>query len=519
MEQTVNKTNVRKIILFAVLFFGALLITAGSAFTQEEKPKYGGTMRVISEIDANGFDILKARSSIGLSTDAGHLVMEKLFNMGPNGELIPVLGLSAASSEDGKTWTIKLRKGVKFHDGTPFNADAVVHHWQRILNPDNLYSFYIFIKPVASVQKTGEYEVQFNLHHPWLAFKATITSSKGFVPLIPSPKAVEGDLHHRAPVGTGPFTFKEWKSGNRIVLTKNPDYWQKGKPYLDEIVFLIIKDHKAKYNALVSGQADIMMSDHTSVKKLMKDSKFSTYIRDYVGATILVLNNSKPPLNDVRVRKAMALAWDQKKYINISYQNVAPYTETLYRTAINCDTTGYLHQDLKKARALIADYGKPVELKFIHTATSRGKKGGEIVQQVMKKIGVKVIPVPMDYTGILMELFGGSFDMTSWVTGGGYDLGPMTFAYFHSRSFFNVTRYSSKEVDELLIKQRKSPDQLEREQLLCEINQKINFDAPFIYFSGIKYYLFARNNVKNIKKQIPGDEGMWGGEFDIWLDQ
>lgn len=519
MELIKITTIVTKKILFAVLFISTLAITAGSAFTQEGKPKYGGTLRVISEIDAYGFDILKARSSIGLSTDAGHLVMEKLFNMGPDGELIPALGLSATSSEDGKTWTIKLRKGVKFHDGTPFNADAVVHQWQRILKPENLYSFHIFIQPVASVKKTGEYEVQFLLHHPWLAFKSTLSSSKGFVPLIPSPIAVEEGIHHRAPVGTGPFIFKEWKTGNKIILTKNPDYWQKGKPYLDEIVFLIIKDHESKYNALISGQADVMMSDHTSVKKLMKNSTFSTYIRDYVGATILVLNNTKPPLNDVRVRKAMALAWDQKKYINLSYQNVAPYTETLYRTALNCSTTGYLNPDLKKARALIADYGKPVELKFIHTATSRGKKGGEIIQQMMKKIGVKVTPVPMDYTGILMELFGGTFDMTSWITGGSSDPGPMTFAYFYSKSFFNVTRYSSEEVDKLLVEQRQSPDQIKREQMLCEINHKINSDAPFIYLSGVKYYLFARNNVKNIKEQIPGDEGMWGGQFDIWLDQ
>ncbi len=519
MAHITKPSNLKAIPCLAALLFCILAITAQNAFPQEEKPKYGGTLRVISEMDAYGFDILKARSSIGLSTDAGHLVMEKLFHMGANGELIPALGLSATCSKDKKTWTVQLRKGVKFHDGTPFNADAVVHHWQRILNPENLYSFYIFIEPVAAVKKTGEYEVQFQLHHPWLAFKATISSSKGFVPLIPSPKAVEDGSHHRAPVGTGPFIFKEWKSGNKIVLAKNPEYRQAGKPYLDEIKFLIIKDHESKYNALISGQADVMMSDHTSVKKLMKDPRFSTYDRDYVGATILVLNNTKPPLNDIRVRKAMALAWDQKKYINMSYQNVAPYTEMLYRTALNCNTTGYLQQNLKEARSLIADYGKPVELNFIHTATSRGKKGGEIIQQVMKEIGINVKPMPMDYTGILMELFGGTFDMTSWITGGGVDPGPMTYAYFYSKSFFNVTRYSSQEVDKLLIKQRQSPSQAEREQILCQISQKINSDAPFLYLSGIKYYLFAGKNVKNIKKQIPGDEGKWGGQFDVWLER
>ena len=520
MEGIRSKTNGFKVALFAVLVFGILIMTTRVSSAKEGEPKYGGTLRFISWSIANGFDVIKSRSPFGLGADAGHRVMETLFDRGHNGELIPVLGLSAIPSADGKIWTIKLRQGVKFHDSTPFNADAVVHHWQRILDPKNRRLARIATSPILSIQKTGEYEVQFLLKHAWLPFTAILTNPAGFISPIPSPKAVEDDVQNRAPVGTGPFIFKEWKSGDRIVLTKNHDYWQKGKPYLDKVVFLIISDHESRYNALISGQADVIMTDWpTHVKKLTDNPAFSTYIFDYRSLTALLLNNTKPPLNDVRVRKALALAWDQKKYIKASYKNTSPYIESWLGDIHQSGNTGYLHRDLEKARALIAEYGEPIELDYIHTATSRGRTAGIIVQKIMKEIGVKINPIPMDFSAIIQQLFSKSFDMTSWRFWGGYDMGPSSMTSFYSKSPWNLSRYSSKEVDKLLIEQRQSTDPVNREKILKTIVQKVNSDAPFLYLAGFRHYMFARKYVKNIKPQIPGEEGFPGSHFDLWIDK
>lgn len=227
MEQIRIKINGSKMILLGVFLFAMLFMTMGISLAKEGEPKYGGTLRIITWGSSGGFDVMKSRVPFGLGSEVGHRVMETLFDRGHKGELIPVLGLSATPSTDGKIWTIKLRKGVKFHDGTPFNADAVVHHWQRILDPKKRLISRVFIRPISSVQKTGDYEVQFHLKHAWLAFTAVLTNPSGFISPIPSPKAVEADVQHRAPVGTGPFIFKEWKSGDRIVLKKNPEYWLK----------------------------------------------------------------------------------------------------------------------------------------------------------------------------------------------------------------------------------------------------------------------------------------------------
>ena len=520
MKEIRNKTNGLKMILFAVLVLGILIRTMGISSARQGEPKYGGTLRIVTWGSVSGFDVIKARSPFGVGSEAAHRIMETLFDRGQDGELIPVLGLSASPSADGKTWTIKLRQGVKFHDGTPFNADAVVFHWKRILDPKTRLIFKITIKPILSVVKTGDYEVQFNLQHAWLPFTSILTNPAGFVSPIPSPKAIKEGIQHRSPVGTGPFLFKEWKSGDRIALVKNPDYWQKGKPYLDEIVFLLISDLESRYAALVSGQADMIMTDWpTHVKELTSNPDFSTYIVDYRSCIALLLNNTKPPLNDVRVRNAMALAWDQKKYIKANYKNTAPYKENWHDDKLKSNNTGYLHHDLKKARALMAEYGKPVELKYLHTPTSRGRAAGVIVQQMMKEIGIKVNPVPMDFSSIAMQLFTKQYDMTSWRFPGGYDMGPISLAYFHSRSPLNLSGYSSEEVDKLLVQQRLSTDADTRKKILSTVIQKVNSDSPFIVLSGLRHYLFARSYVKNIKLPMPGEEGFSGTQFNIWLDK
>ncbi len=522
MRQIQKKVNATKMAKFTALFLVIGMIMtpgAGIASAQDAKPKYGGTLRIAAEIDALGFDAIKGRSFVGAGRAIGNLVMEKLFTRGKNDELIPVLGLSATSSEDGKTWTIKLREGVKFHDGTFFNADAVVKHWQRLLDPKNRYRQRIFFKPIVSVEKADEYEVRFLLKHAWIPFIAVLTNPTGSTSLIPSPKAVEEDVQNRAPVGTGPFIFKEWKSGDRIAVAKNPNYWQKGKPYLDEIIIRLIPDHESRYAALVSGQAEMMITDRPAhVKKLTGNPNFATYILNFRGSVILVLNNSKPPLDDVRVRRAIAHAWDQKKYIKASFKDIVPYTEHWFGDALDCGDVSYPRHDLKKAKSLIAEYGKPVELEYTHSATTRGREAGMILQQMMKEIGVKVNPVPLDFPGIMKKIFSKKFDMASWLIAGAYDMGPGTMAMLHSESPRNITRYANEEVDKLLTKQRMSTDPKVRAEALCTIVQKVNSDAPFLYFFGRKYYLFAKNNVKNVTLPVLGEEGNIL-IYDIWIDQ
>ena len=242
-------------------------------------PKMGGTLRFGTENDFAGFEVLQSSSRLAINGSiAANTIMEPLFRMDDEEHLIPVLGLSAKQSEDGKTWTVNLRENVKFHDGTVFNADAVVHHWNRLLNPENKFRGRAAMGPIVSVTKLDEFTIQYNLKHPWLPFKRVIGSTRGLVQLIPSSKSVESGNQDRAPAGTGPFKLKEWKSGDAFTVVKNPDYWGKDVPILDEIVFKPMTDSQTRYASLQSGQVDVIWMDgatSSTKRKRITRSKFT----------------------------------------------------------------------------------------------------------------------------------------------------------------------------------------------------------------------------------------------------
>jgi 4-phytase/acid phosphatase/peptide/nickel transport system substrate-binding protein len=503
------------ILIIAFIFLGHLS-TLQSA--RASTPKYGGTLIFVGEVEAMGFDAIKARNLFGTARMVSGLVMERLFDRGPGDQLIPKLGLSATPTEGGKVWVIKLRQGVEFHDGTPFNADAVVHHWQRLLNPENRFRERLLLKPIQSVEKTADDEVRFILKHPWLPFLSCLTDPARFPGFIPSPKAVRDDTHNRAPVGTGPFVFKEWKSGDRIRVIKNPNYWRKDRPYLDEVVCRPIPDHQSRYGTLISGQANVMITDRPAhVKKLAANPDFNTYPLNWRGAGILTLNTTKAPLNDIRVRRALAMAWDQKQYIRTSFQDIMPYTEHWFGDGIDCNDTHAHTLNIEKAKTLIAEYGKPVELEYAHTASNRGHQAGVILQQMFKKIDVKINPTPLDFPGIMKKLISKNFDITSWLIPGAHDMGPITTAIVSSKSPWNVTGYANETVDKLLMEQRLSTDPEKRSEMFCNITRTVNSDVPFLYLFGRTYYVFARKNIMGIKLSVSGEEAVLIS--DVWIDE
>lgn len=188
-----------------------------------------------------------------------------------NTEIEPALATEWSSSPDGKEWTFKLRQGVKFHDGTPFNADAVVFSVSRQLPPQRTdampYASFTF-GPVQKVEKVDDYTVKFILSEPYAPFLANLAMALA-APIV-SPAAVEkyGDKFIENPVGTGPFKFVEWKKGQQIVLEANKEYWD-GAPKLDKLVYKIVKENSVRASELRTGGIQAMNGvDPNDVKML-----------------------------------------------------------------------------------------------------------------------------------------------------------------------------------------------------------------------------------------------------------
>jgi ABC-type transport system substrate-binding protein len=494
----------------------ALTLTAAPTAIFAGEQKYGGSIGVGVESDFPGFDALKAGSLSMSSSSAMNVICERLFNMDDDGNLKPVLGISAMPSDDRKTWTIKLRKGVTFHDGTPFNADAVVHHWKRIFAPESRISYLRLLRPIRSVDKIDDFTVRFSLKHPWPPIAATLSSIGSMAAYIPSPRAVDEGTHNWSPVGTGPFVFKEWESGNRFVVERNPNYWQKGKPYLDKIVFRPLPDPHTGFASLKSGQVHVMWTDRGNlIRKAMKDNSLVTYQSEDAGAMVLLLNCSRPPLDDVRVRRALAHAWNQELFVKMSAKDTIPVVYDPFGKTCKCDDVCYRHYEIKKAKQLLAAYGKPVEVRVDHTTTPRGVEIAVIAQQFFKKVGVTVKPVPTDYLTIRTKIIEKTYQIAGWYMRPGRDLGPLFFAIFFSESPINLACYDNPEMDRLLLAQRIETDPEKRKSLLCAIARLLNKDAPIIYCGGRHSYVFARPEVKGITSILGGIPRL----SDVWLDK
>lgn len=477
-------------------------------------PRKGGTLRFGTENDFAGFEVLQSSSRLAINGSiAANTIMEPLFRMDNEEHLIPVLGLSAAQSEDGKTWTINLRKNVKFHDGTVFNADAVVHHWNRLLNPENKFRGRAAMGPIVSVTKLDEYTIQYNLKHPWLPFKRVIGSTRGLVQLIPSSKSVESGNQNRAPVGTGPFRLKEWKSGDAFTVVKNPDYWEKDVPFLDEIVFKPMTDSQTRYASLQSGQVDIIWMDRGNlINKAKADNSLRVYTSEDNGAEIFILNTSVPPLDDVNVRRALAHAHNQERQVEMVYKGSIPVVHHPFGSQCACSSDGYRAYNPDRARKLLAGYGQPVELEVLHSSSKRGRDTGEITQRLFKDVGVTANPAGFDFGPVIKKVLSGQYQVSTWRISSRPDQGPALFLSLHSKSRANFSRYKNPEMDKLLVAQRMETDPDRRNEILCKIARLINDDVPFLYRGGMRSHVIASKNLEGLssmKNGIVRLESVW----------
>ena len=254
--------------IFLVTAFGIALAAPASA----QKP--GGTITVGLELDIPGFDPLKVGVFDTSAETAAAAIFDTLTTLDDKGEPQPKLALSWSHSDDFKTWTYKLRPGVKFQDGTPFNAQAVKENFDLQKDPANKCRCAFYIAYIHDVQAPDELTVVYNLNDPTVNAPAlaSVPSANG---VMQSPTAwkTKGDDYNRNPVGTGPYILKSWTAGDRIILERNPDYWDKDKVYLDRIILKPLPDAQSRFASLQSGEADIVWDDEADADNIQRAQK------------------------------------------------------------------------------------------------------------------------------------------------------------------------------------------------------------------------------------------------------
>jgi len=437
-------------------------------------------------------------------------------------EVEPALAESWEVSEDGTVYRFELRDGVRFHDGTPFDAAAVEFNFERMLDEEHPYHhtgpfpLAFFFSTVDDVEVVDDLTVRFHLSEPYAPFLSNLAYPTG---LLVSPAAVRehGQDYGRNPVGTGAFVFRTWEANRQVAVERNPDYWD-GAPSLRGVVFRPITDANARVAEMLAGNLDLMVEvPPDNVELFDQDPNFRYQEQPGPHLWFLILNLREPPFDDVRMRRAVNHAIDKETLVEDVLQGTAtvatgPVPEA-FGWAFNDELEPYPH-DPERARALIeeAGHGDGVEVDFLVTEGGSGMLDpvsmGTAIQADLAEVGIDARIRTFEWNTYLDRVNAGlegqaAMAEMAWTTND-----PDTLPYLALRSAalpdeggFNSGYYSNPEVDDLLEQARRTTDQAERARLYKEMQRIVYDDAPWAFVASWQQNAVASVAVQNFELQ------------------
>ncbi len=488
-------------------------------------PTDGGKVVIGLEAESSGWD----PTTNGWS-GVGHYVASAIFDplatLDADGKAVPYLAESMTPSEDGKVWTITVRDGVTFHDGTPLTADAVK------LNLDRQKASATTGKALASVQSIDVVDprtVKVTMSQPWISFPYTLTTQVGYVA---APSMLNGPDGALKPVGTGPYVFQSWDQDVSFRATKNPAYWQKGKPHLAEIEFRPIPDADARVAALRNGTIDMMHTPVPGDVAQLRDTEFKMVENANGEETFVVLNTATAPFDDPIARRAVALATDTKTYVDtvgagLTTAANGPFVpgQLGYR-----EDTGYPAFDLDKAKELVKEYetkhGGPLAFTYKGGATVADRTGQQLLTDMWRKAGMQVDVATIKQSDQIATGVIGDFQAIDWRNHGSPDPDG-EYVWWHSKTIVpvggistNVPRFADAKVDGALDDARVTADPTKRDEDFAMVAQQLNTALPYIWLTHVDWALAANPRVHGFEDAANGSISTLGAKTwlaDLWV--
>lgn len=340
-------------------------------------------------------------------------VFEGLTRIDSAGAVRPALAESWTVSDDGLTYSFRLRAGVAFHDGTAFDAEDVVFSLDRARAGTSTNAQKALFEPIDAVRAAGPLTVEVTLKRPTGDFLFSLGWGDAVIVARESSATNKSD-----PVGTGPFRFARWVKADRVELVRNDGYW--GRPVaLERATFKFISDPAAATAAVLAGDVDGFANFPApeALGRFRNDPRLGVVVGTTEGETILAINNARPPFDDVRVRRAISHAIDRQEIVDGAMfgQGTPIGSHFAPHHPAYVDLTGMYPHDAARARALLAEAGYPegfaATLKLPPPTYAR--RGGEIVAAQLAEIGIRLEIVPVEWAQWLEQVFNGKdFDLT-----------------------------------------------------------------------------------------------------------
>jgi peptide/nickel transport system substrate-binding protein len=529
--------------VWALAAMAALSVLMVSTTVLAGQPKQGGILRMYHR-DSPGNASIHEGATYSLNVPFmgifNNLVIYKQDEpQNSLNNIVPELAESWAWVNDGKTLTFKLRQGVKWHDGKPFTSadvkctfDMLMGKSQQKFRQNPRKSWYT---EVNDVTPNGDFEVSFNLKRPQPSLLALLAS--GYTPIYPCHVSPADMRTH--PIGTGPFKFVEFKANESIKLTRNTDYWRKGRPYLDGIEYTIIPNRSTAILAFVAGKFDMTFPTEVSIP-LLKDVKSQDpsaicVVEPNNVSTNIIVNSTTAPFDNPDIRKAMALALDRKAFVNILFEGQADIGGTMEPAPAG------LWAMPKEMLESIPGYGPDVNANREAAKKLMAKAGYGPDKHLAVKVSTRNIPVYRDPAVILIDqlksiYIDGELDVVetaNWfpkvarkdymlglnLTGNAVDDPDQSFYENYScGSERNYTNYCNKEIEKLFDVQSQETDINKRKKLVWEIDKKLQEDvARPIIFHG-RTGTCWKPYVKGVTVMRNSSYNGYRYE-DVWLDK
>ena len=407
-----------------------------------------------------------------------------------DGDFVPYLAESVEPNDDYTEWTIGLRDGVKFHDGSPLTAEVVknnldAYRGQYPARPALLYIF--VLDNIDTVEVTGDLEVTVTTKVPWVAFPAFLHSS-GRLGILGQAQLDNEDSCDTDLIGTGPFMKESWEKGRQFVAKANPDYWQQapdGKPYpyLDTLTFEPVVEGEQRVNGLQSGNLDMALIGAAEDFKILDGLADQGQVKNRdsnanAEVTFLQVNASKPPFDDIRIRQAFALGVDRQKLNEVVNQGLftlanGPFAEG---SVGYLEDTGYpAEPDKEEAKRLIAEYesekGPLPAITYQATPGKSVQEAAVFFQQELSELGVKIDISTVQQDKLIDNAISGDYDLMGFRNYPGGDPDQL-YVWFQSQSPVNFGRINDPEIDRLLDEGRSETDPAKRAQIYEDVNRQ-----------------------------------------------
>lgn len=428
-------------------------------------------------------------------------IYDTLFKLTPDNKIAPDLVKSYQVSSDGKTYTFHLQQGVKFQDGTPFNAAAVKFNIER--DQQKVSARRSELSAIVSIDTPDDYTVVLHLKTPFSPLLAVFAGRAG---MMVSPTAIEkeGSNFANNPVGTGPYQFKERVKGDHITLVENPHYWN-GKPHIATVVYKVYTDENVEVTNLENGSIQLAEFDsvggHT-LDPIKGNSNFVISNQPGLGYEGFYLNTQTAPFNNKYLREAVDEAINRTQLVNAILPGVAQPAYSPFSSAspvYNKKEDTPPTPSAAEVKKLLAEGGKPSGFSFTMQipATPGGTQLGQVIQSMLGQYGIQVNLQQLEFGTLLANNENHAFQASLLGWSGRLDPDQDVYPFWVTGGSENGSSYSNPAVDALLNKARSQSTMSERAQTYAQMMNILHQDAPYIF-------LYHQNNVVAYTKDLQG---------------